>query len=35
VVSGVMRAPRPNRYRDAWAGELDADRAGQEARVAG
>jgi aspartyl-tRNA synthetase len=30
-----MRAPRPNRYRDAWAGELDADRAGQEARVAG
>jgi len=30
-----MRAPRPNRYRDAWAGELDADRAGQEARVSG
>ncbi|HET9123667.1 MAG TPA: aspartate--tRNA ligase [Solirubrobacteraceae bacterium] len=30
-----MRAPRPNRYRDTWAGELDADRAGQEARVSG
>ncbi len=30
-----MRAPRPNRYRDSWAGELDADRAGQEARVSG
>jgi aspartyl-tRNA synthetase len=30
-----MRAPRPNRYRDAWAGELDAERAGHEARVAG
>jgi aspartyl-tRNA synthetase len=30
-----MRAPRPNRYRDAWAGEVDADRAGQEARVSG
>ncbi|HLI59724.1 MAG TPA: aspartate--tRNA ligase [Solirubrobacteraceae bacterium] len=30
-----MRAPRPNHYRDAWAGELDADRAGREARVAG
>jgi aspartyl-tRNA synthetase len=30
-----MRAPRPNRYRDAWAGELDGGRAGQEARVSG
>jgi aspartyl-tRNA synthetase len=30
-----MRAPRPNRYRDTWAGEVDADRAGQEARVSG
>jgi aspartyl-tRNA synthetase len=30
-----MRAPRPNRYRDAWAGEVDADRAGQEARISG
>jgi aspartyl-tRNA synthetase len=34
-VTHRMRAPRPNRYRDAWAGELDADRAGQEARVSG
>jgi aspartyl-tRNA synthetase len=30
-----MRAPRPNRYRDSWAGDLDADRAGREARVSG
>ena len=28
-------APRPTRYRDAWAGELDATRAGTEARVSG
>ena len=28
-------APRPNRYRDAWAGQLDASRADQEARVSG
>ena len=34
-MNGGMQAPRPNRYRDAWAGDLDADRAGQEARVAG
>jgi len=30
-----MRPPRPNRYRDAWCGELTAERAGDEARVAG
>jgi aspartyl-tRNA synthetase len=30
-----VNAPRPNRYRDTWAGELDAGRAGQEARVSG
>ncbi len=28
-------APTPNRYRDAWAGQLSADRAGSQARVAG
>ena len=31
----VNRAPRPNRYRDAWSGELTAERAGTQARVAG
>ncbi|MGI8579830.1 MAG: aspartate--tRNA ligase [Solirubrobacteraceae bacterium] len=30
-----MSAPEPNRFRDAWCGELDAGRAGTEARVAG
>ena len=30
-----MRPPRPNLYREAWAGELRADRAGDEVRVAG
>jgi aspartyl-tRNA synthetase len=30
-----MKEPRPNRYRDAWAGQLDAGRAAQPARVAG
>jgi len=30
-----MRAPRANPYRDAWAGDLDAARAGSTARVAG
>ena len=30
-----MRPPRPNPYRDAWAGELRAQRAGDEVRVAG
>ena len=30
-----MIAPRPNRFRDAWAGQLDASRADQEARVSG
>src|SRR5580693_8818850 len=31
----MNHSPRPNRYRDSWAGELDAGRAGTEARVAG
>ncbi len=31
----MSASPRPNRYRDTWAGELDAARAGTEARVAG
>lgn len=30
-----MRPPRPNEYRDAWAGELDASRVGEQVRVAG
>ncbi|HEX5782527.1 MAG TPA: aspartate--tRNA ligase [Solirubrobacteraceae bacterium] len=30
-----MRPPRPNSYRDAWAGELDASRVGDRVRVAG
>jgi aspartyl-tRNA synthetase len=30
-----MRPPRANEYRDAWAGELDASRAGETVRVAG
>jgi aspartyl-tRNA synthetase len=30
-----LRPPRPNPYRDAWAGELRADRAGEEVAVAG
>jgi aspartyl-tRNA synthetase len=30
-----MQPPRPNRYRDAWCGQLTADRAGTRARVAG
>jgi aspartyl-tRNA synthetase len=30
-----MKAPRPNRYRTHWAGELRADSVGQEMRVAG
>jgi aspartyl-tRNA synthetase len=30
-----MRPPRPNPYRDAWAGELDTSRAGERVRVAG
>ncbi len=30
-----MRPPRANAYRNAWAGSLDAARAGEEARVAG
>ncbi|HET6871161.1 MAG TPA: aspartate--tRNA ligase [Solirubrobacteraceae bacterium] len=31
----MKRAPRPNNYRDAWCGQLTADRADTEARVAG
>ena len=30
-----MKPPRANRYRDAWAGELRADRVDDELRVAG
>jgi aspartyl-tRNA synthetase len=31
----VKHAPRPNRYRDSWSGQLTAERAGTPARVAG
>ncbi len=31
----MIPAPRPNRYRDAWCGSLDAAREGDEVRVAG
>jgi aspartyl-tRNA synthetase len=31
----VKHAPQPNRYRDSWAGQLDAERAGTQARVSG
>jgi aspartyl-tRNA synthetase len=31
----MRHSPNPNRYRDTWAGDLDAGRAGTEARVAG
>jgi len=31
----MKHAPRPNRYRDAWCGQLTADRADTQARVAG
>jgi aspartyl-tRNA synthetase len=31
----MQRPPRANEYRDAWAGDLDATRAGTTARVAG
>ncbi len=34
-MSEMNLAPRPNRYRDAWAGQLDGSRADQEARVSG
>jgi aspartyl-tRNA synthetase len=30
-----LRPPRANPYRDAWAGELDAARVGEQVRVAG
>jgi aspartyl-tRNA synthetase len=31
----VKHGPRPNRYRDAWCGQLTAERADTQARVAG
>jgi aspartyl-tRNA synthetase len=31
----VRSAPRPNPYRDSWAGDLTAERAGSAARVSG
>jgi aspartyl-tRNA synthetase len=31
----MKQAPRPNGYRDSWCGQLTADRADTEARVAG
>jgi aspartyl-tRNA synthetase len=31
----MKHAPRPNSYRDAWCGELTAERAGTQARLAG
>ncbi|MDX6657597.1 MAG: aspartyl-tRNA synthetase [Solirubrobacteraceae bacterium] len=31
----MRQAPRPNDYRDAWCGELTAERAGTSARVSG
>ncbi|MEA2212173.1 MAG: aspartyl-tRNA synthetase [Solirubrobacteraceae bacterium] len=31
----MKHSPRPNPYRDAWAGELDTSRAGTPARVSG
>jgi aspartyl-tRNA synthetase len=34
-MSEMRHAPRPNSYRDSWAGQLDANRAGTPARVSG
>ncbi len=31
----MKQAPRPNSFRDAWCGQLTAERAGTQARVAG
>jgi aspartyl-tRNA synthetase len=31
----MKHAPQPNRYRDSWAGQLGAERAGTQARVSG
>jgi aspartyl-tRNA synthetase len=31
----MTNPPRPNRYRDAWAGQLDASRAGDQVRISG
>jgi aspartyl-tRNA synthetase len=33
--SSMKRSPTPNRYRDSWAGDLDAGRSGTQARVSG
>ena len=35
MTTAMRHSPRPNRYRDSWAGQLDAARAGTEARVSG
>ena len=35
MTTAMRHSPRPNRYRDSWAGQLDAGRAGTEARVSG
>ncbi len=34
-MSAMANPPRANRYRDAWAGQIDASRAGEEVRVSG
>jgi aspartyl-tRNA synthetase len=34
-MSTMKHPPKPNRYRDTWAGDLDAGRVGAEARVSG
>jgi aspartyl-tRNA synthetase len=34
-MSEMRHAPRPNSYRDSWAGQLDGTRAGTPARVSG
>ena len=33
--AGAMKAPRPNDYRDHWAGQLRAEQVGETIRVAG
>jgi aspartyl-tRNA synthetase len=34
-MSAMANPPRANRYRDAWAGQIDASRAGEQLRVSG
>jgi aspartyl-tRNA synthetase len=34
-MNAMANPPRANRYRDAWAGQIDASRAGEEVRVSG